>query len=168
MRALNRLLHQVLTWFSILVFVILIFDVVIGVGSRYIFGNQVRWTEELATFLLVWLVFCGAAIAYRDKAHLGIDLFVQSLHPQARKTARMIAHLIILSFTLAVMVWGGSQLTMDRMESGQMISTLGIHKAWLYLAIPFNGLFIALFNIDQMIDTLQNIDTESHEEGSSI
>lgn len=161
MFTLNRLLHQVLTWFSILVFLILIFDVVIGVGSRYILGDQIRWTEELATFLLVWLVFCGAAIAYHDKAHLGIDLFVQSLHPQARKLAELTADLMIFAFTAAVMIWGGSQLTIERMESGQMISTLGIHKAWLYLAIPFNGLFIGLFNIGQIIETLKGTDQDA-------
>ncbi|NWK55536.1 TRAP transporter small permease [Verrucomicrobiaceae bacterium N1E253] len=156
MQSLNRILHAILTWFSIGVFTILIIDVVLGVGSRYLVGNQIRWTEELATFLLVWLVFCGAAIAYRDNAHLGINLLMTKLHPGAAKKLRIVALIIVLFFTLAVMVVGGIQLTMERLHFGQMMSTLGIQKAWLYLSVPFSGTFIALFNIEMLINTIQS------------
>jgi len=165
MTAFNRFLHAILSWFSIAVFFVLIVDVVLGVGSRYILGNQIRWTEELATFLLVWLVFCGASIAYYDRAHLGINLLVESFHPSARKITRVASLLIVLIFTLTVMVWGGSQLTMERFEMGQMMSTLGIAKAWQYLTIPFNGVFIALFNIGMILQTLR-AKSETSEEGS--
>ena len=168
MQALNRLLHAILSWFSIGVFVILIADVVLGVGSRYLLGSQIRWTEELATFLLVWLVFCGAAIAYYDKAHLGINLLMTQLHPSARKIARLASLLLVLIFTAAVMVWGGIQLTMERYDSGQMMSTLGIHKAWQYLAIPFNGFFIVLFNIGMLIETCKSTDADTEVETNAM
>ena len=160
MTSFNRILHAILSWFSIGVFLILIVDVVLGVGSRYLLGNQIRWTEELATFLLVWLVFCGSAIAYYDRAHLGINLLVESLDPAARKITRIFSLLLVLAFTAGVMVWGGAQLTMERFEAGQMMSTLGIHKAWQYLAIPFNGFFIVLFNIGMLIQTIQSTPDE--------
>jgi TRAP-type C4-dicarboxylate transport system permease small subunit len=156
----NRILHAILSWFSISVFFILIVDVVLGVSSRYIMGNQIRWTEELATFLLVWLVFCGSAIAYYDRAHLGINLLVESLHPSARRITRIFSLLLVLAFTSGVMVWGGGQLVMERFEAGQMMSTLGIHKAYQYLAIPFCGFFIALFNIGMLIETIQSTPNE--------
>ena len=155
MTALNRLLHAFLSWFSIIVFFVLIVDVVLGVGSRYILGNQIRWTEELATFLLVWLVFCGAAIAYRDNAHLGINLLMEKLHPSTKKVMKLIALLIVLAFTASVMVVGGVQLTLERLHFGQMMSTIGIQKAWLYLSVPFSGFFIVLFNLEMVIETLK-------------
>jgi len=160
MTSFNRILHAILSWFSIGVFFILILDVVLGVSSRYIMGNQIRWTEELATFLLVWLVFCGSAIAYYDRAHLGINLLVESFHPSARKITRIFSLLLVLAFTSAVMVWGGGQLVTERYEAGQMMSTLGIHKAWQYLAIPFSGFFIGLFNIGMLIETIQSTPNE--------
>jgi TRAP-type C4-dicarboxylate transport system permease small subunit len=160
MTQLNRLLHALLSWFSIAVFFILIIDVVLGVSSRYLLGNQIRWTEELATFLLVWLVFCGAAIAYYDHAHLGINLLVESLHPSAKRITRIVSLLLVFAFTTSVMVWGGAQLTMERFEAGQMMSTLGINKAWQYLAIPFNGAFIALFNVGILLETIRTIPEE--------
>lgn len=164
MHALNRILHKILAGLSITVFTLLIFDVVLGVSSRYLFGGQIRWTEELATFLLVWQVFCGAAIAYHDNAHLGIDLLVNNLDPGAKKLARLMTHLIVFAFVASVMVWGGTTLTLERLDSGQMMSTLGIHKAWLYLSVPLNGVFILLFNTGMILDTFNGIELEDGKE----
>lgn len=154
MRTITQLLHRLLAGLSITIFVLLIVDVVLGVSSRYLFGGQIRWTEELATFLLVWLVFCGSAIAYHDRAHLGIDLLVNNLDPEARKLAAILGHVIVFAFVALVMVWGGTSLTLERLDSGQMMSTLGIAKAWLYLSIPLNGLFILWFNLSMVIEIL--------------
>ena len=179
MQSLNRILHAILSWFSISVFFILVVDVVLGVLSRYlfasttpwvtklatfIFSTPLRWTEELATFLLIWLVFCGAAIAYDDKAHLGINLLMEKFDPNARKVTRIVSLLIVLIFTCAVMIWGGAQLVIERFDSDQMMSTLGIHKAWQYLAIPFNGFFIAWFNLSMIIETIQSDGTQADTE----
>lgn len=160
MQSTNRILHKIISWFSIAVFTLLIFDVVLGVSSRFLFGGQIRWTEELATFLLVWLVFCGSAIAYHDNAHLGIDLLMVNLDPGALKIARLLTNLLVLAFVGGVMVWGGMELTLERLDSGQMMSTLGIHKAWLYLSVPLNGLFIVLFNIGMIVDTISSNEGE--------
>ena len=37
------------------------------------------WTQELATFLLIWVSLLGAAVALNRGAHLGIDYFVGKL-----------------------------------------------------------------------------------------
>lgn len=179
MAGLNRIVHRMLSWFSIAVFVVLVVDVVLGIISRWVFGSGVewlmkvgemvmgeplRWTGELATFLLVWLVFCGAAVAYYDRAHLGINLLMEKLDPAARRVTRLVSLSLVLLFVLCVMVWGGGQLVIERFDSGQKMSTLGIAKAWQYLSIPFNGVFIALFNIGMLIETLKE-DVEEEVEG---
>jgi len=152
MHTLNKRIHSLLSFVSISLFILLVIDVVLGVASRYIIGDQIRWTEELATFLLVWLVFCGAAIAYRDKAHLGINLLVEKLHPSSRRIIQITALLVVLAFTVSIMLIGGTQLVMERFHFAQMMSTLGIQKAWLYLALPFSGFFITLFNLEFLIE----------------
>ena len=42
----------VLNWTLIVVVALLVFDVCWGVFSRYVIGEQTKWTEELARFLL--------------------------------------------------------------------------------------------------------------------
>ena len=66
LRAINQSVSRFLNLVLIAIFVILVLDVLWGVGSRYVLGNQARWSEELARLLMVWLALLGAALAVRD------------------------------------------------------------------------------------------------------
>ena len=70
----------------------LVLDVVWGVFTRYVMGEQAKWTEELARFLLVWVSLLGGALAFGTKGHLGVDYFVGKLHCDARKLMTLISH----------------------------------------------------------------------------
>lgn len=133
------------------VFAVLTLDVLLGVFSRYIVGHQVNWTEEMATFLLVWLTFLGASVAYFERAHLGIDLLVRKFDPDVRILATRCVQALVLIFILAVLVFGGILLFKDRWQAGQLMPTLGIRKAWLYMAVPVNGVIMALFCFGQIL-----------------
>jgi TRAP-type C4-dicarboxylate transport system permease small subunit len=148
-----------LGWVSIAVFLVLTADVLLGVFSRKVLGDQVRWTEELARFLLVWISFLGGAIAYLDDKHLGVDLLVDRIDPAARRLARIVTHGLVFAFALFVMGIGGTQLVIDRFDSGQVMSALLINKAWFYLAVPVSGYVISLFALGNVIYLL----TGAHE-----
>ena len=70
----------------ILLVTALVLDVLWGVFSRYVLGAQSRWTEELATTLLIWVSLLGASVACGSKSHLGVDYFTQKLDPRAKAT----------------------------------------------------------------------------------
>ena len=63
---------EVLVTVSMLVLVV---DVVWGVFSRYVLRAQSAWTEELATYLMIWVGLLGASVALNRGSHLGIDYF---------------------------------------------------------------------------------------------
>jgi len=159
-----RILSRALGLIAVLVFVFLTLDVLLGVFSRYVVGTQVRWTEEMATFLLVWLAFLGASIAYLEDAHLGIDLLISKMTPELRRLALRMVHAAVLIFVLFVLVYGGGLLTTERWDAGQMMPTLDIRKAWLYMAAPANGLIIALFAVAKIVSPVAEL-TDAQESG---
>ena len=65
----------------IAIFAVLVLDILWGVATRYLLGQQAHWTEELARVLLVWLAMLGAALAYMERSHLGIDALTRLLDP---------------------------------------------------------------------------------------
>ena len=140
-----------LGWVAIAVFLVLVIDVLLGVFTRKILGDQVRWTEELARFLLVWIAFLGGAIAYLDDKHLGVDLLVDRIDPSARRVTRVVTHGLVFAFALLVMGVGGTKLVIDRFDSGQVLSALQINKAWFYLAVPASGYVISMFALGNVI-----------------
>ena len=40
-----------------------------GVVSRYVFHSPILWTDELGSFLFLWLAMLGAAVAFRNGSH---------------------------------------------------------------------------------------------------
>lgn len=136
-----------------LVFIVLLFDVLWGVFTRYLLGDQARWTEELARFLMVWLAFLGAALAYVRQAHLGVDILVARMDPAARRIGLLVEHGAVFLFAVVVLGFGGIELFRERYASGQTLPALGILKAWQYLCLPVSGALIGLVAIGHLAQT---------------
>ena len=142
---------------------LLVADVVWGVFTRYAMGGQAKWTEELARFLLVWISLLGGAVAFGTKGHLGVDYFVGKLHPDARKLMAVAVHLVVLFFAGAVFVYGGSRLVADALAMEQMTPALGWKMGHVYLALPIAGIFMLLFTLENLVETLATPASDLHE-----
>lgn len=138
----------------ILAVVLLVLDVVWGVFTRYVMGEQAKWTEELARFLLVWVALLGGAVAFGTKGHLGVDYFVGKFHPDAQKLISVAVHLIVLFFAGAIFLYGGSRVVSDALAMEQMTPALGWKMGHVYLALPVAGLFMVLYTVENLIETV--------------
>ena len=125
-----------------------------GVFTRFVIGHQAQYTDELARLLLVWVSMIGAALAFGEKAHLGVDFFVNHLHPEARKTLSVAVQVIIVALALTVFITGGWSLAMAQM--GQELPTLRpLTRGMVYLSLPVAGGFIALFALENLVAILK-------------
>lgn len=159
-RCLNRGLSALLQIFMVTVFVLLVVDVIWGVGSRYLFGDQAAWSEELARLLMVWLALLAAALVVRENGHLGLDVLVRRWPAPLRRLAGIFVSLAVLAFALGIMAWGGWDLVQQRFASGQTLPALGVAKAWFYLALPVSGLLMSLFSLEHILSNLVGEITE--------
>jgi TRAP-type C4-dicarboxylate transport system permease small subunit len=69
-------------WISLALFVTLAFIVFYQVFTRYVLGDPAGWTEEIARYFLVAVVFIGAAMSVRKNNHIQVDYFYR-LMPKA-------------------------------------------------------------------------------------
>jgi TRAP-type C4-dicarboxylate transport system permease small subunit len=156
--SIQRILGKVLGGICVVVFAVLVIDVMWGVFTRQVLNEQPAWTEELARLLLVWLAIFGGVLAYSGDRHLGVDVLVTHFHPATRRAAHALGHLCVLGFSVAVLLIGGIELFRDRLDSGQMMPTLGIPKAWFYLVLPVGGGLIALLSVEKIMAVLRGQD----------
>jgi TRAP-type C4-dicarboxylate transport system permease small subunit len=77
----------------LLVMVVLVFG---NVVLRYGFNSGIMVSEELSRWLFIWMVFLGAVVGLRERAHLGIDSLVKALPPAGRKFCFGLSHLLML------------------------------------------------------------------------
>jgi len=155
LRALKDGLTRGLELLIIATMALLVVDVVWGVFTRYALGEQAKWSEELARFLLVWVALLGGALAFRTKAHLGVDYFVNQLHPDARKLTAVAADLVVLFFAVAVLLLGGTSVVREALALEQTTPALGWKMGYVYLALPISGFFVVLYTVDNIMETLR-------------
>ncbi len=161
MRLLSSLrggLVKALEVFLIVAFILLTLDVLWGVFSRYVVGEQSRWTEEIANYLLMWIALLGAALVYDQKAHLGVDYLVCKLHPSARRWAAVIVELNVLAFAIILTVGGWILVTRSM---GQSTPALKWNMGYLYAAAPISGAFFILFCLEHLYEIFTWRDTET-------
>ena len=48
-----------------------------GVFTRYVLGNPLVWSDELATIVFLWLAMLGAVVAYRRGEHIALTVLVR-------------------------------------------------------------------------------------------
>jgi len=153
---------------------VLVIDVLWGVFTRWS-GSVVVWladkginawsfiprgqnefTEEIARFLLVWIALLGSAVAFGEKAHLGVDYFAAKFHPSAQKLLLFVSQIIVLIFTLTIFMFGGTRIVMENMNQATpaLGPAIGLKMGHVYLALPIAGIFIILFTLEQLFEAV--------------
>ena len=116
---------------------------------RYILNNPLSWAEELSRHMMIWSVFIGAAIAYRNNSHMGIDLIYGVLPKEIGKFLMSFTHFGILLFSL-FLLFKGYEISEKTM--GQLSSALRIKMGYIYIAIPIGFAMIAMFSVEHIIN----------------
>lgn len=149
-----KFLDYTLSRLSIILMTVLVLTVLFQVFMRYIAGSPVTFTEELSRFLLIWLGLLAASYAYRQRAHLALDLLILKLKDRQKVVLNIVIHSLIGLFSFTVLVFGGIQLVYLTYILDQYSSALEISMAIVYIAVPLSGVTMTLYAIDFILQEL--------------
>lgn len=68
-------------WIAFLVFWGLAFIVFLQFFTRYVLNDSLAWTEEIARYALMVLVFVGGAVVTRKNTHIAVELLSNVMKP---------------------------------------------------------------------------------------
>lgn len=128
--------------------VALIGVITLQVVSRVMF-DAVGWTEEVARFLLVWITFLAATLAFQRGRHIAVTFAVDALPERLRQAARIVATLAVLAFMVALVVIGYRYM---QVQSFQKSASLRVSMTYVYAVIPFCA---ALMSWYALVDLLE-------------
>ena len=160
MRALERLSRSLNHWIEYLLFglgISMAFIVATQVFFRYALNQSLFWSEELARFLLVWLTFLGATVAYRRKVHPGIDVLVARMQPPLQKASILLTHLASMGLFAVMVIYGFQFAYFVRLQ----ISPALYLPKWIILSIiPVSGLILMVHGITFLLEALKRGDRD--------
>lgn len=107
-----------------------------------VFFNAVPWTEEVARFLLIWITFLGAALAFQQGRHIAVSFVVDALPPKINRLARMMASLAIILFMGALVVIGYEYM---QVQSFQRSPSLRWSMSYIYAVMPISAALMCYY-----------------------
>lgn len=131
--------------------VVMVIDILIQVFFRYVLKDPLVWTEELARFLLAWIVFLGASSAIYNWDNLRVTYFIDRLPPRMFSLVEIMTKTLSLGllgyiFVAAVRVIPnvGVREIAPALGIKMIIPQLSIVVGLLLMLVQLIGIFISL------------------------
>jgi len=94
--------------------------------TRYVLNNSASWTEEIARYLLIAVVFTGATIGVAKNNHIQVDFFYKFMPAWLSKFMNHVVDIMRIAF------FGAATFL-----TGQMMEKLGTYKMTI-IDLPMN------------------------------
>ncbi|GCL74044.1 TRAP transporter small permease [Paenibacillus naphthalenovorans] len=157
---LNKLLRYLCALLLAVMSVAVVFQVVIRFAGKYIDVEMPDWSEELARYCMIWLVFLGTALAVRYSALIGVEAIVERLNPTLKRIVRVLVTVITMIFFFILVYYGFEMLGH---VSAQESPSLRIPMSIPYAALPISGIFMLINAIAVLLETIVGKDGQQKE-----
>lgn len=103
--------------------------------TRYVLNDSAAWTEEIARYLLIAVVFIGASIGVVKNHHIHVDFFYRFMpHGLSRFMSTLVDLLRVLFFGSSVVLTG---LMMDKLGGNSRMTLIDLPMNIVYGACLF-------------------------------
>ncbi|RDW22153.1 TRAP transporter small permease [Oceanobacillus arenosus] len=124
-------------------------SITIQVFMRYALNSSLTWSEELARYCFIWLVYIGISYGVKTQKHIKVDVVLQFMKNKQKIILGLIANLIFLAFSLLVIVYG-YDIAQQLLGWGQTSPALHVPMGFVYMATPV-GFAITSIRLIQQI-----------------
>lgn len=136
----------------------LVIPVAMQVISRYTGIIPVYlWTEELATFIFVWIVMIGSVIAVWESSHFDVQVLRDSKNPLILLIQKSIVHILVGTFGL-LFAWYGIEYA--QFGSIQHSVMMNANLLITHITVPLAGLLWGVFSFYHFVEAIQQYSSD--------
>jgi TRAP-type C4-dicarboxylate transport system permease small subunit len=100
------------------------------------------WTEELATFIFVWVVMIGSMLAVWDGTHFDVVITPDAKSPLGTLIQKGVVYVAVMIFALLFAWYGVEYAKVGSIQSSVMMRA---NLLWTYVTVPLAGTIWTLF-----------------------
>jgi len=129
-------------WIAMVIFWSLAFIVFLQFFTRYVLNDSLSWTEEIARYGLMWVVFIGGIMVTRRNTHIAVELMSNLMKPGPARVALLAFIDIVKLLFLALLAYFSLTIT-ERMDS-QRMTVFDLPMSYVYagVAVGCIGMFL--------------------------
>ena len=126
----------------------------VNVVMRYVFLLPIYWAEELARYLMVWMIFIGASQVTKFGGHVAVDIVPRFLSKRANTILTIIVNLICILFCILLAYFSFKQML--RVKVAHQVSPAMELPMWIaYLSIPLGTVLMLIRYVQHICLRLQ-------------
>ena len=128
-------------WIALGIFWLLGLTVLYQFVTRYVLNDSAAWTEEIARYLLVGVVFVGASIGVLKNNHIQVDFFYRHMPLAMGRVLGVVVDVVRTLFFVAAVVM-----------TVQMMIKIGNNASMTIVDLPMNIVYgVCLFGFIAML-----------------
>jgi TRAP-type C4-dicarboxylate transport system permease small subunit len=140
---------RMLEWVVSALMIVLAVEVTLGVVFRAI-GHSLIWYDEVASVLLAWLTFYGAALASVKRAHIGCPELLDAMPWRARRAFNIAAEVVVIAF-FGLLGWVGASV-LPILATDALVSIPSIPMSVVQSVIPISAALIVVAECLHLVD----------------
>jgi TRAP-type C4-dicarboxylate transport system permease small subunit len=119
-------------WVTLAIFWVMCGAVFLQFFTRYVLNDSFGWTEEIAIYCLVAVVFLGSAMCVRLNRHIHVDFLYRYLSPAMGRALSTLVDLVRTAFFayLALLMWRYASIISD-----ERMTTIDFPKGPLFMIV---------------------------------
>lgn len=114
------------------------------------------WTEELATFIFIWIVMIGSVLAVWEGTHFDVQVLPDSSNPLILLIQKSIVFLLVGGFGMLFAWYGIDYAKFGGIQHSMMMNA---NLMITHITIPLAGLLWGIFSLYRFVEAFQQYKT---------
>jgi TRAP-type C4-dicarboxylate transport system permease small subunit len=148
---LRRKIERLFEWIAVALMALLAVEVLVGIAFRAA-RHPLVWYDEVASVLLAWLTYFGAALAALKRSHIGFPGLVNALGRTGRTITLAIREIAVIGF-FALLAWEGTRIL--SLLGGETLVTIDIPVRLTQSVIPIGAVLFIVAELINLPDQIR-------------
>ncbi len=129
-------------------FATMFFTLILQIIFRQILNTPLVWSEELSTFLYVYVGMLGIVICVKHTQHVAIDIIYTKFTGKVKKYVDIFLSCVVITIFIAL-IFIGIKVTQNK--ASLQILTLGISSGYMYMALPLGASLMLIRFVENIV-----------------
>ena len=136
---------------TVVVFLQVIFRVAAG---------SLPWSEELARYMMIFMVYMGASVGIKNKNHIAVEFIVGMLPGKGRTAADIIADILMLVCFAIIIYFGLKVVNVTLMQKSPV---LRLKMGYVYFSLVLGGILMCLQTVVNLVASVKHLVTGEYD-----
>jgi TRAP-type C4-dicarboxylate transport system permease small subunit len=123
---------------------------------RNVFNKPTIWTNEITSYLLVWLGMLGIVYAYDKGTHVSVDFVFRRLNTSTQRFLNALTVLLILTFSILICMYGYKYWWLAYSKGWRHFGMLDVPMSYTRISLPIVGILLVFQTSIATYDSICN------------